>query len=177
MVVGLRYFNVYGPREAHKGDMSSIVMQLDDQLASSGRCRLFDASHGVGPGEQRRDLVHVDDVVAVVLWFLEHRTGSGVYDCGTGTSTSFNEVARLVLRAHPGGTLEYVPFPAALRATYQWSTRADLERLRSAGYLADFIRLADGVESYLAWRRARGEVPPRRADHPDYPPRPGGRST
>ena len=101
-VVGLRYFNVYGPGEAHKGAMASIVFHLHGACRAGRPARLFGASHGWAAGEQRRDFVHVADIVAVTEWFLEHPARSGIFNVGTGTSASFNELARLVL-ARCGG--------------------------------------------------------------------------
>ena len=138
-VVGLRYFNVYGPGEAHKGAMASIVFHLHGACRAGRPARLFGASHGWAAGEQRRDFVHVADVVAVTEWFLEHPARSGIFNVGTGTSTSFNELARLVLARCGGGEgIEYVPMPPAVRDGYQSYTCADLARLRRAGYEAPF---------------------------------------
>lgn len=149
--VGLRFFNVYGPGEHHKGRMASMVDQLADQLRREGRGRLFGASHGVGPGEQQRDFVHVDDVADVVVWFLDHTDRAGIYNCGTGEPRSFNDLAAAVV-AHVGGQVEYVPFPESLTDLYQARTAADLDRLRAAGYAGSFRRLEEGVAQTLAAR-------------------------
>lgn len=151
-VVGLRYFNVYGPREDHKDDMASIVAQLDRQARAGGPLRIFGEGCGRGAGEHRRDFVHVEDVVAVILWFLDHPDRSGIFNCGTGTARSFNEVAALVAAHHGGTPVEHVDFPPSLVRRYQPETCADLTRLRAAGYDADFTRIEDGVPSYLRWR-------------------------
>ncbi len=153
-IVGLRYFNVYGPHEAHKGSMASVIYHFDRQIRANGRVRLFAGSHGYADGEQRRDFVHVADVVAVNLWFLAHPECSGVFNVGTGTSRSFNEVARAVLDWHGHGAMEYVPFPEELTAAYQAYTEADLASLRGAGYGAPFLCIEDGVERYLEWLAA-----------------------
>jgi ADP-L-glycero-D-manno-heptose 6-epimerase len=152
-IVGLRYFNVYGPREDHKGPMASMVLQLDDQLQACGKARLFDASDGYEAGEQRRDFVYVKDVVDVVLWFFDNPGRSGIFNCGTGTSRSFNELAREVIRFRGEGTIEYFPFPDALRGRYQGFTEAGLSRLRAAGYAPAFTSIERGVAEYLSWRR------------------------
>jgi ADP-L-glycero-D-manno-heptose 6-epimerase len=149
-VVGLRYFNVYGPGEAHKGPMASVARHLHGQLGATGRVRLFEGCDGFANGEQRRDFVHVADVCAVVLWFLDHPERSGVFNVGTGASRSFLEVARAVIGFHGRGEVEFVPFPEALRGTYQSFTEADLTRLRAAGYTGDFRPIAAGVPEYLA---------------------------
>ncbi len=149
-VAGFRYFNVYGPREAHKGRMASVVHHFARQLDDGGTVRLFAGSHGVGDGEQRRDFVHVDDVVAVNLWALESDTARGVYNVGTGTSRTFNDLARAVIAARGGGNIAYIPMPADLVGAYQAFTEADIGRLRAAGYDAPFLTIEDGVRRTLA---------------------------
>lgn len=148
-VAGLRYFNVYGPGEAHKDRMASIVYHLHAQVRETGEARLFDASPGYAAGEQRRDFVHVDDVVRVNLWLLEQPRVSGIFNVGTGRSASFNDVARAVIRWHGGGTIRYIPFPEDLVASYQSFTEANLDALRAAGYDAPFIDVDSGVPAYL----------------------------
>jgi ADP-L-glycero-D-manno-heptose 6-epimerase len=148
-IVGLRFFNVYGPREGHKDAMASLVWQLARQLAGGDVVRLFSGSDGLGDGEQRRDFVHVDDVVAVVRWFFEHPGVSGIFNVGTGRSRSFNELARAVIAGAGRGRIEYVPFPERLRAAYQSFTEADLTRLRAAGCDVHFRDLDDGVPATL----------------------------
>ncbi|MBN9023247.1 MAG: ADP-glyceromanno-heptose 6-epimerase [Rhizobiales bacterium] len=149
-VVGFRYFNVYGPREAHKGRMASVVHHFDQQLRTSGEVRLFAGSHGVGDGEQRRDFIHVDDVVAANLWALEAPGAQGVYNVGTGASRTFNDLARAVIAARGGGRIAYIPMPADLVGAYQAFTEADVTRLRAAGFDAPFTALEDGVARTLA---------------------------
>ena len=151
-VVGLRYFNVYGPREAHKGAMASMVLQLDDQLRESGVARLFGPSHGYEAGEQRRDFVFVNDVVDLALWFLDHPQHTGVFNCGSGVSRAFNDLARQVLDFHGRGRLEYIDFPASLRGRYQGFTEADMSGVRELGYLNEPTSLENGVAAYLRWR-------------------------
>jgi len=159
-IAGFRYFNVYGPNEAHKGRMASVAYHAYHQLLASGKVRLFVGSGGYGNGEQRRDFVYVDDVVDVNLWFLEHRDVSGVYNCGTGRAQSFNELAAAVINAVQGTRLsieemahksliEYVPFPPGLLDKYQSYTQADLARLRAAGYAGAFRPVEQGVAAYV----------------------------
>jgi ADP-L-glycero-D-manno-heptose 6-epimerase len=148
-VVGLRYFNVYGPHEQHKGAMASVAYHLDGQLAAGDAVKLFAGSHGYDNGEQRRDFVHVGDVVAVNLWFLENRSVSGIYNCGTGRSQTFNDVARAVTAWHGRGKIEYIPFPEHLKGAYQAFTEANLEQLRGAGCDVPFRNVEDGVRDYL----------------------------
>ena len=159
-VVGLRYFNVYGPNESHKGRMASVAFHAFNQFRAEGKVKLFVGSGGYGDGEQRRDFVHVDDTVAVNLWMLEHPEVSGIFNCGTGRAQTFNEVAAAVIntvrgtRASPQELAEekliqYVPFPAQLQGKYQSYTQADLSRLRAAGLPGEFMGVQDGVASYV----------------------------
>jgi ADP-L-glycero-D-manno-heptose 6-epimerase len=148
-VVGLRYFNVYGPGEAHKGAMASMAARLHAMGRRGEPLRLFGASEGWAAGEQRRDFVHVADAVAVTRWFLEHPERSGIFNVGTGTSTSFRELAELVVAHQGGGMIEYVSMPPAVRRAYQSYTCADLSALRGAGYAAAFHPVADKVPEYL----------------------------
>lgn len=148
-VVGLRYFNVYGPGEAHKAEMASVAWKHHLQLQDGDVVRLFESSDGYGPGEQRRDFVYVDDVASVNLWFLDHPRTSGIFNVGSGRAQSFNEVARAVIAHHGRGRVEYVPFPAALRGSYQSFTQADLSALRAAGCDLRFLSVEEGVARYL----------------------------
>lgn len=149
-VVGLRYFNVYGPREQHKGSMASVAWHFSRQLQQDGEVRLFEGCDGYGDGEQRRDFVYVDDVCDVNLWFLEHRDQSGVFNVGTGSAQSFNDMAKAVIDFYKDGRIRYIPFPEHLHGAYQSYTQADLKKLRSAGCDVDFRNVADGVRAYLS---------------------------
>jgi ADP-L-glycero-D-manno-heptose 6-epimerase len=148
-VVGLRYFNVYGPQEQHKGAMASVAWHFNRQLADDGEIRLFEGSGGFTDGEQRRDFVYVDDVCAVNLWFLQHPEVSGVFNVGTGHSQSFNDVANAVIAWHGNGRIRYIPFPDQLAGAYQSFTEADLTRLRKVGCEVDFRSVEAGVRAYL----------------------------
>jgi len=150
-VAGLRYFNVYGPREQHKGRMASVAWRFDRQIVEDGRARLFRGSDGYGDGEQRRDFVWVGDVIAVNLWLLEHPGVSGLFNVGTGRAQTFNDVARAVIDFHGRGEIEYIPFPADLEGRYQSFTEADISALRRAGYERPFADVATGVRAYLEW--------------------------
>ncbi len=154
-VAGFRYFNVYGPREQHKGTMASVAFHLHNQLLAGDEVRLFEGCGGYGNGEQRRDFVYVEDVVRVLLWFLEHPERSGIFNVGTGKSQSFNDVAQAVLKSHGRGILRYIPFPEHLKGRYQSFTEADISRLRQAGYTAPFRPVEEGVAQYIDWLRAR----------------------
>ena len=162
-VAGFRYFNVYGPHEQHKGRMASVAFHHFGQIRDSGRVRLFGAYGGYGPGEQARDFVFVDDVVAVNLWFLAHPEVSGIFNVGSGRAQPFNDVATAVVnatragRGEPplslaetvdAGLIEYIDFPPALVGKYQCFTEADLARLRGVGCDHAFADVATGVARY-----------------------------
>jgi ADP-L-glycero-D-manno-heptose 6-epimerase len=148
-VVGLRYFNVYGPREQHKGSMASVAWHFNCQLAEGGEVRLFDGCDGYAAGEQRRDFVYVDDVCSVNLWFLANPGVSGIFNVGTGHAQTFNDVATAVIDWHGRGRIRYIPFPEGLAGAYQSFTQADLARLRGAGCDVAFRDVATGVRDYL----------------------------
>ncbi len=155
-VVGLRYFNVYGPGEAHKGAMASVIWHFHNQLRQGDEVALFEGSEGYGPGEQLRDFIHVDDIASANLWFLEHGGRRGIFNLGTGRARSFNDVAKAVIAWHGRGSIRYIPFPPGLAASYQSFTQADLATLRLAGYKDEFIGIEDGVGSYLDVLKAQG---------------------
>jgi len=159
-IVGLRYFNVYGPNEAHKGRMASVAFHAYNHFRDEGRVKLFVGSDGYGDGEQQRDFVHVDDCVAVNLWMLERRDVSGIFNCGTGRAQTFNDVAAAVINTVRGTQasaaelaaqklIEYVPFPPQLVGKYQSYTQADLSRLRAAGLPGEFMTVEEGVAAYV----------------------------
>ena len=148
-IVGLRYFNVYGPGERHKAGMASVIFHFHQQLSAGDEVRLFEGSGGYGNGEQRRDFIHVDDVAAVNLWFLDRPETSGIFNLGTGRCRSFNEVANAVIRWHGRGEIHYIPFPDALIESYQSYTEADVSGLRAAGFDAEFVDIEAGVQKYL----------------------------
>ena len=150
-VVGLRYFNVYGPREQHKGSMASVAFHFNNQLEAEGEVRLFEGSGGYGDGEQRRDFIYVDDACAVNIWFLEHPDVSGIYNTGTGRAQTFNDVANAVIGYHGRGRIRYIPFPDHLKGAYQSYTEADLGQLRAAGCDVEFRPVEEGVPEYLAF--------------------------
>jgi len=148
-VVGLRYFNVYGPREQHKGSMASVAFHFDQQLRKDGEVRLFEGCDGYADGEQERDFVYVDDVAAVNLWFLDNAQCSGIFNVGTGRAQTFNDVANAVIQWHAKGGIRYIPFPESLRGAYQSFTRANLDALRSTGCNVEFRDVQSGVTAYL----------------------------
>ncbi len=147
-VVGLRYFNVYGPREGHKGRMMSVLHKALDQLKAEGTCRLFEGSDGYGDGEQLRDFVFVADIVAMNLHFAG-AGASGIFNAGTGKARSFNAVAQALVTHLGTGRIEYIPFPEALKGKYQSFTQADLATLRQAGYTRPATELEEGIAATL----------------------------
>ena len=148
-IVGLRYFNVYGPQEQHKGTMASVAFHLHNQLKENEEIKLFEGSEGYDDGEQRRDFIYVEDVVKVNLWFLENQKVSGIFNVGTGKSQTFNEVAHSVINWNKRGKINYLPFPEKLKGAYQSYTQADISKLRKAGYKDEFLNVQEGVKKYL----------------------------
>ncbi len=144
-VCGFRYFNVYGPREGHKGSMASVAFHLNTQLNNGENPKLFEGSDNF-----KRDFIHVSDVAAVNLWFWKNGV-SGIFNCGTGRAESFQAVADAALAYHQKGQIEYIPFPDKLKGRYQDYTKADLTKLRAAGYDKPFKTVAEGVADYMAW--------------------------
>ena len=150
-VVGLRYFNVYGPGENHKRHMASVAYHVFQQIMAGESARLFKGTAGYADGEQLRDFVYVDDAVALNLWFMEHGNVSGVYNAGTGQPRSFNDVANTLITLLSRGTIEYIDFPSKLSGKYQSFTSADLTNLRETGCDYQFHTLEEGLEKYLEW--------------------------
>lgn len=165
-VVGFRYFNVYGPREQHKGRMASVAFHQFNQFRAEGKVKLFGDYAGYQAGGQMRDFVFIDDVVAVNLWFFDHPEKSGIFNLGAGRAQPFNDVAMAVIntlrktqQAEPlsledavrGGMIDYIKFPEALVGKYQSYTQADLSRLRAAGCQHAFANVQTGVAQYMEW--------------------------
>lgn len=144
-IVGLRYFNVYGPNERHKGRMASCIYQFASSLRNTGVIKMFEGSGGYGPGEQIRDFVHVSDIVNVNLYFGLGPARRGIFNVGTGRSRTFNEVGRALIEAEGLGEIEYIPFPSGLKEKYQNHTQADLQNLRKAGYSEAFLSIEEGI--------------------------------
>ncbi|WP_182026380.1 ADP-glyceromanno-heptose 6-epimerase [Vibrio rotiferianus] len=143
-ITGFRYFNVYGPREDHKGSMASVAFHLNNQIKAGENPKLFAGSESF-----KRDFVYVGDVSKVNLWFLENGV-SGIFNCGTGRAESFEEVAKAVITHHGKGEIQTIPFPEHLQGAYQEFTQADLTKLRAAGCDVEFKTVAEGVAEYLA---------------------------
>ena len=171
-VVGLRYFNVYGEREQHKGRMASVAYHFFNQYRANGKVRLFEGTAGYANGEQRRDFVAVEDAVKVNLYFLDNPSHSGIFNVGSGAAQSFNDVAVATVNAcrqHAGetvlsladmqtaGIIEYIPFPVDLKGKYQSFTQADIGALRAAGYKTPMLTVEQGVTSYVGGLCKRAE--------------------
>lgn len=150
-IAGLKYFNVYGPREDHKADMRSVINKAYEQILQTGEVKLFKSYRPeYGDGEQVRDFVFVRDAVDVTLFFHDHRDVSGLFNCGTGVARTWNDLVRAVFAAlgrEP--KITYIDMPEALRAKYQYHTQADITKLREAGYDRAVTKLEDGVREYV----------------------------
>lgn len=157
-IVGLRYFNAYGPYENHKGKMASVAFHLINQLKNTGTVKLFSSYGGYGDGEHARDFIFVDDVVRVNLWFYQHPEKRGIFNCGTGAARSFNDVAKTLIALNGSGKLEYIPFPDSLKGSYQCFTQANLQALRAIGFQAGFTTLETGLEKYFLWFQGEGKT-------------------
>lgn len=149
-LVGLRYFNVYGPQENHKGKMASMIFQMFNQWKAEGKVKLFEGFDGYGNGEQTRDFIYVKDVVKVNFFFWDHPELKGIYNCGTGHAHTFNTLAKGVLEYFGSGELEYVPFPEVLKGKYQSFTEADSSKLLAAGYDGGFTNIEEAIAEYCA---------------------------
>ncbi|MEY3605385.1 MAG: hypothetical protein RIQ49_2417 [Pseudomonadota bacterium] len=164
-IVGLRYFNVYGPGEAHKGRMASVSFHHMQQWQSQRQVRLFGAHDAWDAGEQQRDFIAVQDVAQINCWMYEHPQVSGIFNVGTGNAASFNQLAQSVINAHlvreghkalalesmqQQGLIHYLDFPEDLKGKYQSFTQADITRLREAGCDHRFMPVAEGVEAYIS---------------------------
>jgi ADP-L-glycero-D-manno-heptose 6-epimerase len=150
-IVGLRYFNVYGPREQHKGTMASVAYHFNQQLLNEGTVKLFEGCDGYVDGEQRRDFIYVRDIVDINLWFMDNPEKSGIFNVGTGKAQTFNDVARAVVAWHGDGKIKYIPFPEHLKGSYQSFTEADMTGLSEIGYNKPFKTVEEGVKDYLNW--------------------------
>ena len=163
-VAGFRYFNVYGPREQHKGRMASVAFHFFNQYRAESKVKLFEGCDGYPNGEQRRDFVSIEDVVKVNMYFLDHPDVSGIVNVGTGASQTFNDVAVATVNAcrraasekpltliemFDQSIIEYVAFPEALKGKYQSFTQADISTLREAGYTDAFLTVEQGVARYV----------------------------
>ena len=163
-IVGLRYFNVYGTREQHKGRMASVAYHFFNQYRAEGKVKLFEGCDGYANGGQLRDFVSIEDVVKVNMYFLDNPNKSGIFNLGTGQAQSFNDVAVATINTlrtaenksalslaelHQQGILNYIPFPDALKGKYQSYTQADIGALRNSGYAEPFLTVEQGTARYV----------------------------
>jgi ADP-L-glycero-D-manno-heptose 6-epimerase len=163
-IVGLRYFNVYGPREQHKGRMASVAYHFFNQYRADGKVKLFEGCDGYANGGQLRDFVSIEDVVKVNMYFLDNPQISGIFNLGTGLAQSFNDVAVATINSllnaegkpalsigelQQKGLISYIPFPDQLRGKYQSFTQADISELRKCGYKEPFLSVEQGVARYV----------------------------
>ena len=144
-VCGFRYFNVYGPRESHKGSMASVAFHLNEQINKGEKPKLF-----TGSDNFKRDFIYVSDVVDVNLWFWKNKI-SGIFNCGTGQAESFQTVADAVVNYHRKGEIDYIPFPDNLKGRYQSFTQADLTKFRETGCPIEFKTVTEGTTEYMKW--------------------------
>jgi ADP-L-glycero-D-manno-heptose 6-epimerase len=155
-IYGLRFFNVYGPNEEHKGTMRSVIRQFWDQAKIDQKIHLFGAYQGCAAGEQKRDFIHVDDCVDQLIFFIKNGVSPGVYNCGSGDAKSFNEVAQLFKAWFLDNMksqidIYYIDFPASLKGSYQSYTCADLEKCKQNSIYLPCIGLDDGLPAYMNW--------------------------
>lgn len=150
-IVGLRYFNVYGRNEQHKGSMASVAYHLSQQCKANAKIKLFEGCDGYPNGGQLRDFVYVDDIVDINLFMMNNPNIRGIFNAGTGKCQTFNDVAHAVLARYQNCILEYIPFPDHLKGHYQSYTQADITQLRAAGYKNDFKTVEQGMKEYLKY--------------------------
>ncbi len=148
---GLKFFNVFGPNEYHKGEMMSLVAKRFEDAKAGKAVRLFKSHRdGIADGEQRRDFIYVEDTVAVMLWLLDHPRVSGIFNVGTGVASSFKDMITALFAAlGRGPNIEYIDMPLAIRDSYQYFTRASVDQLRQAGYSTPFTPIGVAVKSYV----------------------------
>ncbi len=148
---GLKFFNVYGPNEYHKGRMASVIIHAFRQINEKGSINLFRSHHpNYKDGEQLRDFIYVKDLIDVCIFLMEHRKNSGIYNLGTGKARSFNDLANATFKAlGKEPTISYIDTPIDIRDKYQYYTQANMDKLRSIGYTKEFYSLEDGVKEYV----------------------------
>lgn len=150
-IVGLKYFNVYGPNEYHKGDMRSVVNKCCEQIKTTGKAKLFNSENpGYKDGEQKRDFLYVKDAVDMTLFFRDNKIISGIYNIGTGEANTFNELIKPVFSSLGlKENIEYIDMPDNLKSKYQYYTKADITKLRDSGYTNNIMKIGDAVTDYV----------------------------
>ena len=160
-IVGLRYFNVYGPYEEHKNRMASVILHFYNQMKKNKKINIFEGSHGLENGEHKRDFIHVDNVVDMNLWFFKNNKISGIFNCGTSEANSYNKIADIIINYFKQNknnfnlTVDdyknYIKFPADLKDKYQPFTESSNENIKSLGYDNKFYSIEEGVNKYLKY--------------------------
>ena len=150
-IVGLKFFNVYGPNENHKGSMKSIVLKIHQTISKGMDVKLFKShNENYKDGEQLRDFIYVKDVVSIIEWFIENPKLNGLFNVGTGVPRSFNDIAKAVFsNSNKREKITYIDTPIEIRNQYQYFTKANIKKLRGSGYLKDFFSLEDGIKDYI----------------------------
>jgi len=147
--IGLKFFNVYGPNEEHKKNMASAVFKFIDQARQDSLIKIFKGSHGYNNGEQERDFIFVDDVIKVIMWFSFNKGKNGIYNVGTGTTTTFNRIAKCITKEKKDVSILYIDFPNHLYDMYQAYTKADIKKLQNSGYKDNFISIDQGIKKMI----------------------------
>jgi ADP-L-glycero-D-manno-heptose 6-epimerase len=150
-IAGLKYFNVYGPNEYHKGDMKSVVIKAYDQIIESGKVKLFKSENPLyKDGEQKRDFIYIKDAVEMTLFFLFNKEKNGIYNAGSGKARTWNALVKSIFNALGKPLkIEYIDLPAHLKTKYQYFTEADISKIKKAGYTHPLFSLEDGVSDYV----------------------------
>ena len=150
-IVGLKFFNVYGPNENHKGSMKSIVLKIHQTISKGMDVKLFKShNENYKDGEQLRDFIYVKDVVSIIEWFIDNPKINGLFNVGTGVPRSFNDIAKVVFsNSNKREKITYIDTPIEIRNQYQYFTKANIKKLRESGYLKDFFSLEDGIKDYI----------------------------
>ena len=150
-IVGLKFFNVYGPNENHKGSMKSIVLKIHQTISKGMDVKLFKShNENYKDGEQLRDFIYVKDVVSIIEWFIDNPKLNGLFNVGTGVPRSFNDIAKAVFsNSNKREKITYIDTPTEIRNQYQYFTKANIKKLRGSGYLKDFFSLEDGIKDYI----------------------------
>ncbi len=161
-IVGLKYFNVYGPHEDHKSDMRSVINKAYSQILDMGEIQLFESHRPeYGDGEQKRDFMWVNDAVEQTLWFLDRPDVSGLFNCGSGTARTWNDLARAMFVAmNRKAAIRYIGMPGNLAGKYQYFTEADMRKVRAVGYTAAPTSLEEGIRQYIENFLVHGGAPP-----------------
>jgi len=148
---GLKFFNVYGPNEYHKGKMASVVFHAFNQIKEKGKLQLFEShKEGIPNGHQKRDFIYVKDLVDVLIWFFNKRINSGIYNLGSGKASTFLDLSKLVFKyMNIDENIEFIPTPVEIRDSYQYFTQANMDKLKSIGYDKPFTNLEEGIKDYV----------------------------